>query len=100
MNDPKLKWVQGGDALNVGSGGWRLYAGRWLVGSVYYGIGTRKGIDEVWVAACRLPGIKETLGKFVTVNEAKAKVEKGVGVWFAHLGSEPRAPGAPSKEAP
>ncbi len=93
MNDPKLKWVQGGDALNVGSGGWRLYAVRWLVGSVYYG-------NEVWVAACRLPGIKETLGKFVTVNEAKAKVEKGVGVWFAHLGSEPRAPGAPSKEAP
>lgn len=97
-NGTNLKWLQGKDVFG-GSGGWRLYAGRWLVGSVYYGSAPRSD-KENWVAACRLPGIKEVLGKFADVEDAKRKVEQGVRVWFSRLSDPPRPEGVQSKEAP
>ena len=92
LESPRLEWRQDE------RGGWRLYAGRWLVGSVYYGAGTQRSESLVWIAACRLPGIKETLGRFIDTTTAKAKVERGVELWFSQLGSLPRAEGAPSRE--
>jgi hypothetical protein len=62
-----------------------LYAGQWDVGKVNYDSATSIRDKNKYVAYCKLPGIKETLGHFETEQEAKTRLESAVKHWMCRL---------------
>jgi hypothetical protein len=82
-DEPKLTW-QKSTAHQYTAGAEHLYLGRWRVGGTFYNACRDKDDQNVWGAACRLPGLKDVLWHFVTREEAKAKVEKAVKHWMKH----------------
>jgi hypothetical protein len=84
--EPKLTWKK--STADFSGGAEHLYLGRWRVGGTFYNSCRGKENKNVWGAACRLPGIKDVLGHFVTAEEAKAKVEKAVGIWMKGINDE------------
>ena len=62
--------------------------GKWKVGSVFAGIESRDYTGPRERAHCGLPGVKDDLGKYQTVDEAKARVESVVRYWFKNLTPE------------
>lgn len=69
-----LKWVDD-----------KLYVGKVKVGSVFQTAFVSKGDKKNIQASCFLPSIKENLGRFETKEEACAKVEKAIKVFFSLL---------------
>lgn len=66
--------------------GERARLGKWEIGGVYYDSCTSQGDGKKWRALCSLPQIKPILGNFVTVEEAKERVEKAVAHWVSEAG--------------
>lgn len=69
------------------------FLGRWVVGSVVWD--KIKRDDPPYTATCDLPGVRERLGRFETVEAAKARVEDAVAWWLSGAGlTEQTAPEA------
>lgn len=60
------------------------YVGKVPVGSVHYAL-TSKGQATAYSFQCNLPGLKNKTGDGPTVEEAKARVEKLIEVWFKEV---------------
>ena len=81
----KLTWVkQSGRYTN----GENLYLGRWNVGSVFYDAFVAKGDNRNHKVTCNLSGIKDVLGNYADVNEAKARLETVVDMWLGKINAE------------
>lgn len=78
-----LRWEESESRYVVGH---TALLGRWKVGSAYLDSMRPKGDPKRWAAACRLPGIKPTLGHFNSEREAKEKVERAIAVWIQGAG--------------
>ena len=63
-----------------------LNLGKWRVGSVYLDSMRSKDDPLVYAATCRLPGIKDDLGRYATELEAKQRVEGAVAHWLRGSG--------------
>lgn len=61
-----------------------LVAGKWAVGSAGYA-SRSKGDTKNYAARSRLPGLKEVLDYFETMDEAKARVERATAYWIRNL---------------
>lgn len=58
--------------------------GEWVVGSVSWN-GVDRNPDLRYVAYCKLPGIKDVIGKFPTEQEAKSKLEATIAYWLKNI---------------
>lgn len=57
--------------------------GKVIVGSAYYsGMSGRDDLRK-YACACDLPGIKQPSEHYVTIGEAKARLERMVRTWFS-----------------
>ena len=75
----RWKWVrQKGEYAN---GYNMVLAEKWVVGTVVWS-SVAQDDPLTWQAGCRLPGIKNDLGRFEESSDAKRKVEQGVTHWF------------------
>lgn len=92
----------GVSALSAGLEGWRweeakgpwasglvLFVGKWPVGSAGY-VSRTKGESKNYAAKSRLPGLKEVLEHFETMELAKDRVEKATRYWLRNLLSNAR----------
>lgn len=71
-----IEWVKLPDNHDV------LFLGKWRVGGVYYSGMVSKGDLNKYKAYCTLPGIKEVIGHYATVEEAKSRLERAVKHWI------------------
>lgn len=78
-----LEWKQAEGKYETGK---NCYLGKWHVGSAFYDGSTSRGNPNKYRATCTLPGIKNTLGHFLTEEEAKQIVIKVVGYWINNTG--------------
>jgi hypothetical protein len=78
-----LEFVDEGN--RIGASGCHAYLGKWRVGWVGWSRINRD--DPPYKATCRLPGIKDTLGRFDTEEEARAKLVKAVEHWLKEAGA-------------
>ena len=83
----KLTWVRQTGRFQNGE---NLFLGRWKAGSVYYDGFVTKGDNRVHKVTCNLSGIKDVLGNYADVNEAKARLEKVVDMWLGKINAEPK----------
>ena len=67
------------------SSGENLYLGKWLVGGYHFDSARSRDDPNKYVATCRLPGIKDSLGYFKTGDEAKVKAEFAVTLWLSKV---------------
>lgn len=65
-----------------------LYLGKWKIGSVYSDGCTSKSDPNKIAVRCCLPGIKESLGKYETEEQGKAKLEQVAKYWLKEAGYE------------
>lgn len=79
-----LKWKEANRAYiaNAEDG----YVGEWCVLRVYHDGGVPKGQEESIALTCSLPGIKDRIGHYLTVEEAKSKAEKVFVYWLGRAG--------------
>lgn len=78
----KLKWLNEERAWGSGES---LFLGKFKVGSVYYdAMQSKGGLKQA--ACCSLPGIKQNLGHYSTVQDAKYRVERAVNYWLVNSG--------------
>lgn len=68
-----------------GSTGFDAYLGKWNVGWV--GWSRSVAGDPPYGVRCVLPGIKDRLGQFETLDEAKAKLEAAIAAWLKGAGA-------------
>lgn len=78
MIEVKLTWRTLVDRYSTGE---TLRAGRWDVGKIYYD-GLAKGYEPKYAVSCNLPGKRSNVKNFTTPEEAKAKLESIVRLWF------------------
>ena len=67
------------------SNGELLYLGKWLVGGYHYDSSRGRDEPNKYLATCRLPGIKDSLGYFKTSDAAKIKAEFAVTMWLSKV---------------
>ena len=72
-----LRWQ---DAERRYTHGEDLFAGKWFIGSVLWDAVTRDA--DPWWVHCRLPGIKERIGPFASIEEGKERLERVAQMWF------------------
>lgn len=77
VGEPTLEWANDERSFSAGH---VLRAGKFIVASA--GWSKLRKDDPPYVACCRLPGMKDTVGRFDTLDEAKAKAERAVRYWF------------------
>jgi len=80
---PKIKWET--NTRKYGSGEWAR-VGKWVVGAYYWDAGRSTRDDKAYRATCYLPGIKDDLGNYETVEQAKARVQSAIKHWFQAIG--------------
>lgn len=73
------------DGSRHGGAGHHAFLGKWRVGWV--GWDRLHPNDPPYGASCRLPGIKDRLGRFNTEEEARAKLVKAVEHWLKEAGA-------------
>ena len=69
--------------------GENAFCGRWNIGWAGYDGCCSKGDTLKYTSICRLPGIKDRLGRFETNDEAKIALEKAINHWFKCLKAPP-----------
>jgi hypothetical protein len=69
--------------------GHNCFLGKWKVGSVHYSVFADKGSSKRIQCHCALAGIKEDLGMYETVYEAKARLEQVIEKWLSQLKDNP-----------
>lgn len=74
----KIEWVRKTERSAHGS---KAMVGKWGVGSVDYGCVTGPN-GEIYEVRCSLPGIKDYLGKFISEQEGKERLESAINHWF------------------
>lgn len=81
MKHPETVWKTNTDQYSWGS---KLHMGRVIVGRTDRESGSRSDTPETprWKAVCLLPGIRTAEERYVTEDEAKARLERQVRVWF------------------
>lgn len=80
--DNKLTWQQKtGEYQN----GFKGLAGKWHCFSVDWSTQSKNYEGPQWALTCRLPGLKEDLGLFATVELAYEKAERTLRYWLANL---------------
>ena len=77
-----MEWKESTAKYTTGE---NLFLGRWKVASAYYD-GTSANSENKWAAACALPGIKDRLGHFDTIETAKKTAEEAVVFWLKRAG--------------
>jgi hypothetical protein len=87
-NEAPLDRMVSGFLWKPATGPWAsgdvLYVGKWPVGSAAYA-SSSKGDTKNYVARSRLPGLKEVLEYFETMDEAKERVERATRYWLREL---------------
>jgi hypothetical protein len=78
----KMEWKKDTKAYFNGE---VLLLGSWKVGCAFFDIVCSKNNKMKYAATCVLPGIKDRLGNFKTINEAKTEVEVTVKLWLSRL---------------
>lgn len=63
------------------------FLGKWRIGSISWDAALKRGDPKKWRASCDLPGIKQNLGNFEKVEDAKAKLEKAAEFWLTGAGA-------------
>ena len=77
----KIEWHD--DSGTFGYNGEKAVIGnKWNVGTVFWNGNRPRGDANAWRATCRLPGIKDVVGDFADMDDAKAELEKAVNYWF------------------
>lgn len=63
------------------------HMGKVIVGSTYRESGSRSDPPDTprWAAVCALPGIKVANERYLTEDEAKARVERQIAAWFTFI---------------
>lgn len=82
--EPVMKWKVSTSAYTTGE---LLFLGAWNVGGAYYDGATSKSEQFKYTATCKLPGIKDVLGHFNSIEEAKKATERAVAHWLSKLSS-------------
>jgi len=77
-----VRWIK--DTAKYASGE-ILFLGKWGVGGYQWDSCRSKGDPNVYVGTCKLPGVRAMVGKFITVDEAKVKVENVVRFWLSRI---------------
>ena len=77
-----MKWEK---ATSNHSPRMNLFAGKWLVGSVYWDSLTSSTNLDKYVARTVLPGLKSSQGHFRSQEKAQEKLEKAVVYWIERL---------------
>lgn len=67
------RWSAGGEIAKLG---------RWSVGSAGYNGASSKNEPRKYTTNISLPGIKNTFGPFMTMEQAKAKAEEVINYWM------------------
>jgi hypothetical protein len=98
-NEDPLDRMVSGFLWKPATGPWAsgdvLYVGKWPVGSAAYA-SSSKGDTKNYVARSRLPGLKEVLEYFETMDEAKERVERATRYWLRELSANDGAKARPT----
>lgn len=79
----KLEWKT---ATGKYESGQNLFMGRVKVGTAHYSGMRSKGDPLAHACSCVLPGLKPINDRYVTIEEAKARVELAVEAWLEAAG--------------
>jgi len=80
----ELVWRDSKSQYTVGESGW---LGKFKVFSIHYNsTRSKSNTDDIWQVACLLPGIKDDLGCFKTIEEAKDIAQRVMDIWIEGTG--------------
>lgn len=65
----------------------KMFLGKWWVGAAYYDGARGRDDPKKYVAVSMLPGVKRSLGYYMTIEDAKTRVESATEYWLDNIDS-------------